>query len=239
LDRLILLFDLVLSLLLYGLVLFDYLLLGQLIDGLLFPRPCLLLGQIGPFPDLLFCLLLLLFGFFLDLLFCLLLSFLGLLLDRLLRLGLLFVDLLLRGLLLLVAELVEVGLVVVGRLAEVHGYEHRIVQAWSEPFAHHVVGLARLGVFGQRSVVGLAEVEGSYGSGEEQQHNEPYYKSWPGMGANICSPAGPTVGSLVVVQPHPRQAQSVDRGPDQAEYRGQQRGRRRGRDDHHDRRRVA
>jgi hypothetical protein len=61
-----------------------YLSLGQLIDYLSFPRPCLLLGLIGLFPNLLFCLLLLQVGLLLDLLFCLLLSFLGLLLNRLL-----------------------------------------------------------------------------------------------------------------------------------------------------------
>jgi hypothetical protein len=213
LDRGILLLYLLLSLLLYGLVLLVYLLLGQLIDYLSFPRPCLLLGLIGLFPNLLFCLLLLLFGLLLNLLFCLLLSFLGLLLNRLLCLGLLFGNLLLRGLLLLVAKLVEVGLVVVGRLVEAHGDEHRTVGARSEPFAHHVVGLARLRVFGQCPVVGLAEVEGSYWSCEDQQHNEPYNQGWPGMGTNVGGPAGPTVGSLVVVQPHARQAQAVDREP--------------------------
>jgi hypothetical protein len=203
-----------LSLLLYGLVLLVYLLLGQLIDYLSFPRPCLLYGLIGLFPNLLYCLLLLLVGL-------LLLSFQGLLLNRLLYLALMSGDLLLRGLLLLVAKLVEVGLVVVGRLVEAHGDEHRTVGARSEPFAHHVVGLARLRVIGQCPVVGLAEVEGSYWSCEDQQHNEPDNQGWPGMGTNIGGPAGPTVGSLVVMQPHARQAQAVDREPDQAEHRGQ------------------
>jgi hypothetical protein len=133
---------LLLCLLLDSLVLLCYLLLGQLIDGLLSPWPYLLLGLISLFPDLLFFLLLLLFGLRLDLLFCLLLRFLGLLLDRLLCLGLLCGDLLLRGLLLVVTELVEIGLVVMGRLAEAHGYEHRTVRAWAEPFGHRVVGLA-------------------------------------------------------------------------------------------------
>ena len=167
------------GLLLYGIVLLCYLLLGQLIDGLLSPWPYLLLGLISLIPDLLFFLLLLLFGLRLDLLFCLLLRFLGLLLDRLLCLGLLCGDLLLRGLLLVVTELVEIGLVVMGRLAEAHGYEHRTVRAWSEPFGHRVVGQAGLSVLGQCSVVGLAEVEGSYGSGGEQQHKEPYYQGRP------------------------------------------------------------
>ena len=95
-------------------------------------------------------------------------------LDLRLRLGLVFGDLLLRSLPLLVAQLVEVG-----RLGEAHGYEHRTVRAWSEPFGHRVVGLAGLSVLGQCSVIGLAEVEGSYGSGEEQQHNEPYFQGRP------------------------------------------------------------
>src|SRR5829696_5293891 len=76
-------------------------------------------------------------------------------------------------------------------------------------------------------------------SGEDQQHDEPYYQGRPGMRAHVNGPASPTVGPLVVVLAHAKHAQAVDRRPDQAEYRGQQGGRRRGCDDHHDRRCVA
>src|SRR5215211_3759284 len=147
LDGLVLLVYLLLGLFLDGLVLLVYLLLGRLVDGRLPLGPRVLLGLVGLGLYLLIGLLLLL---------------LGLLLDLLCRFGLLFGDLLLRGFLLLVLELVEVGLVVVGRLAQAHGDEHGAVRARTEPFGHRVVGLPRLGGRGQSPVVGLAEVEVAY-----------------------------------------------------------------------------
>src|SRR5215211_2393675 len=176
-DGLVLLVYLLLGLFLDRLVLLVYLLLGRLVDGCLPLGPRVLLGLVGLGLYLLIGLLLLLLGlsldlllrlFFLlaglgvDLLFRLLLRLLGLLLDLLCRFGLLFGDLLLRGFLLLVLELVEVGLVVVGRLAQAHGDEHGAVRARTEPFGHRVVGLPRLGGRGQSPVVGLAEVEVAY-----------------------------------------------------------------------------
>src|SRR5215211_1449671 len=161
-DGLVLLVYLLLGLFLDRLVLLVYLLLGRLVDGRLPLGPRVLLGLVGLGLYLLIGLLLLLLGLGVDLLFRLLLRLLGLLLDLLCRFGLLFGDLLLRGFLLLVLELVEVGLVVVGRLAQAHGDEHGAVRARTEPFGHRVVGLPRLGGRGQSPVVGLAEVEVAY-----------------------------------------------------------------------------
>ena len=251
---LVLLVYLLLGLLLDGLVLLVDLLLGQLVDGLISLGPHVLLGLVSLGVDLLCCLLLLLFGpgidlllrflFLLvglgvDLLFRLLLRLLCLLLDLLRRFGLLFGDLLLRRFLLLVAELVEVGLVVVGRLAEAHGNEHGTVRAGAEPFCHRVVGLARLGVGGKCPVVRLSEVEVRDGQGEDDEHDKAHYQGRPGVGPHEGGPAGPAVGSLIVLDPHTGHAQAVDTGPDQAEDGGKQSDCRRGRDEYHDRGRVS
>ena len=254
-DGLVLLVYLLLGLLIYGLVLLVYRLLGRLVYGRLASGPTfclawsacswiswfgLLFLLVGLLLDLLFRLLLLLVGLGLDLLFRLLLRLLCLLLDLLRRFGLLFGDLLLRGFLLLVAELVQIRLVVVGRLAEAHGYEHGTVRARAEPFGHRVVGLARLGGLGQGPVVGLAEVEVADGQWRGRMSTtKPDHQRGPGVGADEGGPAGPAVGPLVVVDAHAGHAQAVDPGPDQAEDRGEQRGRRRGRDEHHYSRRVA
>ncbi len=145
------------------------------------------------------CLLLLLLSLLLYLLVRLCLFLFGLFLYLLLCLSLLLGGLLLYSRLLLFVELIELGLVVLGRFGEAHGDEHGTVRAWAKTFAHQVVRLAYLRVGGHCSIVGLAEVERADGRCEDQEHADPQDQRRPRVGGDKGGPASPTVRPLIVV----------------------------------------
>ena len=160
---------------------------------------------------------------------------LGLVLDVLLGLVLLLLLLVL----LLLLDVVELLLVVLGRLAQGDGDEHGPVLPAAEAAADRVVGHPRLRVLGQRAVVGLAEVEVADRDRQHDEDDQRHAHRRPRVPGHEHGPAAPAVGLGVVLVLEPGDLQRVDLRAEQRQHGRQQRRRRQHRDEHDDARGVA